>query len=263
MAKKFGIRMILCLLLSLLIAGALLKPATGLAVSQKKDKIPVAILIDDLGYSREAAEKLSRLPIPVTWAIIPYKSYSLWTADLARRTGIPFLTHLPMQAETDPPKGGFLVGVGMPRDYIRRVVRNALWSLPGTSGLNNHRGSKATSDPEVMKAVVEEVAAEGLLLVDSRTSSSSVAYKVARDWGIPAGKNSIFLDHEANADYMWSRFYELVRIAKKNGGAIGICHARPETIPFLFALYESPPPDVEFVTVPEYLSRILRGAGEE
>ncbi|MFP4481815.1 MAG: divergent polysaccharide deacetylase family protein [Thermovirgaceae bacterium] len=225
--------------------------------------IPIAILIDDLGYSREAAKALSRLPMPVTWAIIPYKSHSLWTADLAREKGIPFLTHLPMQAEIDPQNGPYLVGVGMQQERIRQIVRNALWSLPGTSGLNNHRGSKATSDPVVMDAVVDEIKVEGLLLVDSRTSSKSVAYSVAKTRGIPAGQNRIFLDHEANAEYMWSRFYELRNIARKNGGAIGICHARPETIPFLFALYESAPPDVQFVTVPEYLSRISHGNEEE
>ncbi len=226
-------------------------------------KIPIAILIDDFGYSREAARTLSSLSMPVTWAIIPYKSYSLWTADLAREKGIPFLTHLPMQAEMDPQNGPYLVGVGMPREQIRQVVRNAIWSLPGTAGLNNHRGSKATSDPVVMNAVVDEVEAEGLLLVDSRTSSKSVAYQVAKNRGIPAGRNRIFLDHQANAEYMWSRFYELRNMARRHGGAIGICHARPETIPFLFALYESAPPDVQFVTVPEYLSRILHGNEEE
>jgi hypothetical protein len=226
-------------------------------------KTPIAILIDDFGYSREAARTLSRLPMPVTWAIIPYKAYSLWTADLAREKGIPFLTHLPMQAEVDPQNGPYLVGVGMPREQIRQVVRNAIWSLPGTAGLNNHRGSKATSDPAVMDAVVNEVESEGLLLVDSRTSSKSVAYEVAKNRGIPAGRNRIFLDHQSDVEYMWSRFYELRNMAKKHGGAIGICHARPETIPFLFALYESAPPDVQFVTVPEYLSRIMLGNEEE
>ncbi len=229
----------------------------------ESEKIPVAILIDDFGYSREAAITLSELPMPVTWAIIPYKAYSLWTADLARRKGIPFLTHLPMQAEIDPLGGPFLVGVGMQREQIRQIVRNALWSLPGTVGLNNHRGSKATSDPSVMNAVADEIEAEGLLLVDSRTSSKSVAYNVARERGIPAGRNRIFLDHEANEEYMWRRFYELREMAKRHGGAIGICHARPETIPFLFSLYESAPPDVQFVTVPEYLSRTTKGNEEE
>jgi hypothetical protein len=229
----------------------------------ESEKIPIAILIDDFGYSREIANTLSELPMPVTWAIIPYKAYSLWTADLARRKGIPFLTHLPMQAEIDPPNGPFLVGVGMQRERIRQIVRNALWSLPGTSGLNNHRGSKATSDSAVMNAVVDEIEAEGLLLVDSRTSPKSVAYSVARERGLPAGRNRIFLDHEANAEYMWSRFYELREMARKHGGAIGICHARPETVPFLFSLYESAPPDVQFVTVPEYISRISQGNEEE
>jgi polysaccharide deacetylase 2 family uncharacterized protein YibQ len=151
----------------------------------------------------------------------------------------------------------------MQRELIRQIVRNALWSLPGTSGLNNHRGSKATSDPAVMNAVADEIEAEGLLLVDSRTSSKSVAYSVAGERGIPAGRNRIFLDHEANEEYMWSRFYELREMARKHGGAIGICHARPETVPFLFSLYESAPPDVQFVTVPEYLSRISQGNEEE
>ena len=62
----------------------------------------VAVIVDDLGFSLEAAKRLASIPIPVTWAIIPYQRFSQATARIAGDHGIPFLVHMPMEAKGYP-----------------------------------------------------------------------------------------------------------------------------------------------------------------
>ena len=129
-----------------------------------------------MGFSLEAAKRLASIPIPVTWAIIPYQRFSQATARIAGDHGIPFLVHMPMEAKGYPGDPKALVRAGMDPGAVRAAVRNALWSLPGAAGLNNHQGSRATEDPRAMGGVMLELKAEGLFFVDSRTSGGSVAY---------------------------------------------------------------------------------------
>ena len=234
-----------------------LSPASG-----AEERALIAIVVDDLGYSVEDAEQFARMSMPLTWAIIPYQVHSGDTAEIARSKGIPFILHLPMEAY-DMDKRKALVRVGMDEDAIRLVVRNALWSLPGVEGLNNHMGSRATSDRAVMEAVLMEVSLEGLFFIDSRTSAKSVAYPVAVEMGVPATFNRSFLDHEDKESFMWGQFEKALAIAAKRGGAVVICHARPGTIRFLPRLYERASEDVQFVTVPEYLEQKRIGGWEE
>jgi len=222
----------------------------------------IALVVDDLGYSVEAAGQFARMPMPLTWAIIPYQRHSGDTAEMALSKGIPFILHLPMEAY-DKDKRNSLVRVGMDEDAIRLVVRNALWSMPGVEGLNNHMGSRATANRAVMEAVLKEVSSEGLFFIDSRTSADSVAYPVAVEMGVPATLNRSFLDHEDKESFMWNQFEKALAVAIERGGAVVICHARAGTIRFLPRLYERASKDVQFVTVPEYLEQKRIGGWEE
>lgn len=229
------------------------------------DGLPcVAILVDDLGFSLDAARQLAAIPFPLTWAIIPYERHSLATAELAAREGIPFILHLPMEAIGDREKGRHsLIETRLGAEAIRLRVRNALWSLPGACGMNNHRGSRATQDGRVMGAVLAEAVAEGVFFIDSRTSGNSLAYETAREMGVQSARNVSFIDHENNTAFMKRQMAKVVQMARQKGRALAICHARPGTIRFLSGLYETIGTDVQFVTVPEYLKSGSSGAGEE
>ena len=85
----------------------------------------VAVIVDDLGFSLEAAKRLASIPIPVTWAIIPYQRFSQATARIAGDHGIPFLVHMPMEAKGYPGDPKALVRAGMDPGAVRAAVRNA------------------------------------------------------------------------------------------------------------------------------------------
>ena len=216
-------------------------------------RVRVALIIDDLGFSLSSARELAEVKIPLTWSIIPYQSHSLSSLKMARERGIPAMLHLPMEAEVDRAGLKYQVNLEMDSETIRGFVSRAAKSLPGVIGVNNHRGSRATSTPKVMEAVLSEVKEQGLIFVDSQTSGKSVEFKMALEMGLPSLKNEVFLDHEANVVAMRKALEKGFAIARKNGSVVIIGRARPETLRFLKTLSGSRPDDVKWVTVPEII----------
>ncbi len=193
----------------------------------------LALVVDDGGNAMDLAKRVTALNFPMTWAILPYSNFSKTTAELADSKGIPYLLHLPMQAEIDKDGGPYLIGRDMSRDKIRKITSDALKTMPNAIGISNHRGSLATADKDIIVPVIDELKSRGLIFLDSRTSSESVAYDVARASGITAFRNRGFLDGTPNKDAIEAKFNEAVKQAVKRKDMILICHFRPSTVLFL------------------------------
>jgi hypothetical protein len=105
----------------------------------------------------------------------------------------------------------------------------ALAQVPGAAGLNNHTGSKFTSDGPAMTVLLEAVAARSLFFIDSRTTTQSCALETALAMHVPTVPRDLFLDNSPAPASIIARFRELMDIAKRTGTAVGICHFRPNT----------------------------------
>ena len=228
------------------------------------DKKPIlAIVVDDGGNSLDMAKKVASLDLPLTWAILPYTKYAGETAAIADKAGTPYLLHLPMQAEIDKDPKEYLVGEGMDRNMIRGITVKALDSLPSPIGINNHRGSLATSKWDVMVPIIDVLKERKLLFLDSRTSNKSVAYEAAKAAGITALRNRGFLDGTPDKDSIRARFDQAVKTTQQRGDMIVICHFRPATLLFLEKLNKNHTElPVRLVTLPE-MAEILRTNEEE
>ena len=229
-------------------------------------KTELAIVIDDGGNNIDLAKRVAALNFPMTWAILPYERFSKATASIADEHKIPYLLHMPMQAETDKDGGPYLIGCGMDKENIRTITSMALNSMPGASGISNHRGSLATSDSKVMQPVMDELKKRKLVFLDSRTSAKSIAYDTAVKEGVRAFQNKGFLDGTPDKDAIEAKFNEAVKYAikKKQGRMILICHFRPATVLFLEKLnrgYAGLP--VSFVTLPVMDKRDKEAANGE
>ena len=223
----------------------------------------LAIVVDDGGNSLDMAKKVASLDLPLTWAILPYTKYAVETAAIADKAGTPYLLHLPMQAEIDKDPKEYLVGEGMDRNMIRGITVKALDSLPSPIGINNHRGSLATSKWDVMVPIIDVLKERKLLFLDSRTSNKSVAYEAAKAAGITALRNRGFLDGTPDKDSIRARFDQVVKTTQQRGDMIVICHFRPATLLFLEKLNKNHTElPVRLVTLPE-MAEILRTNEEE
>lgn len=237
------------------------KPVPDLGVTLADGEKPLlAIIVDDGGNQMELTKRIAATNLPLTWAIIPYTRHASETAELAESKGIPYLVHLPMQALSDKDGNGeYVVGRGLTAGQIREITGKALDSLPGAIGLNNHRGSLATSSVEIMEPVIYELKERGRIFVDSRTSEKSVAYNVAIINGVPALRNRGFLDGSPAKSEIEKRFNEIVKLAAKRGDAIVICHFRPTTVTFLESLAgKKDALPVRLVTIPEMQERLKK-----
>ncbi len=114
-------------------------------------------------------------------------------------------------------------------EMLHRLVRD-LDSFPGYVGINNHMGSRFTSNAESMGTVAAELKRRGLLFLDSRTTAQSVAFQVAVEHGVPSAVRDVFLDNEDRSDAVARRLAELEQIARRQGHAIAIGHPREVTL---------------------------------
>ena len=230
----------------------------------------LAIVVDDCGFSMEYARRLRGCDLPLTWAVLPNLRFSKETADMLRAEGIPFLVHVPMQAYVDPDgkAGGakfYSIGVGMNEQDVRNAIVPLLDSLPGAYGVNNHRGSKATSNSSVMRHVMNVLRERNLFFMDSSTSSKTVAYRTAREVGLDAAKNNYFLDNESDREKIRAQVDRAIAGAKRRGSAVAICHLRPETIAFFESTDASyfTSRGVRLVTLPELVELRKEMEGHE
>lgn len=216
----------------------------------------MAVVVDDCGYDLGPVESLTALPIDMSFSIIPFKANSTAALKLIiKNEQLPML-HLPMEpmnAEASSEKR--MVTVAMTKEEVQKFTEEAIDSLPGIKGVNNHQGSRATSNKATMEAVLEVVRDNGLFFLDSRTIASSVAYKVARQLDISTGRNSLFLDNSSNVDSIKTQIWKAANIANKYGSVIVICHARPATAKAWLDVYKDvQQAGINFVPVTDLLT---------
>ncbi len=197
----------------------------------KKYSGKLAVIIDDCGYDMKNVRALLDTKFPFSYAILPFKDFSSDVLAMVNEQGRVPMLHLPMEPmdKSAMSEGKSTVQVSMTADQQRALVRKAVNSLPGIMGVNNHQGSRATSDPTTMKNVLRELKENNLFFVDSKTTGATKGRDIARSMGVPTARNDIFLDNSTNPEEIRKQIYKAFELADKNGSAIAICHARPGT----------------------------------
>jgi polysaccharide deacetylase 2 family uncharacterized protein YibQ len=191
----------------------------------------LAIIIDDLGYDRAAADSILALGFPLTVSVLPHLALSMEVAEEAYLRGDQVMLHLPMQSESDAAKTEEVeLRVGMNEQQVDSALAGMLETVPHAVGVNNHQGSRATADPALMAALMPELRRRGLFFVDSRTLASTVAYDTAKRLGVRAASRKVFLDDSADRDAILRQLDLAARDANRDGFAIAIGHPRPDTI---------------------------------
>jgi polysaccharide deacetylase 2 family uncharacterized protein YibQ len=217
--------------------GATPASPTSRLPAAKSGEAKLAILIDDLGNDRAAAQQIFALPYPMTISVLPEHPQSVEIASEARRRGCEVMLHLPMQSVgKDQPEPQELEP-GMSSARVSAMVDGFLVGLPGVRGINNHQGSQATADPALMAELMPVLRAHHLFYVDSRTTAATVAYDAARQNGVPAGfRNVPFLDDVENVAAIEAQINLAIRGAREKGEAIAIGHPHPATLQALRAM---------------------------
>lgn len=191
----------------------------------------LAIILDDLGSDRSAADAIFALPYPLTISVLPNHAHSAEIAEEAHRRGFEVMLHLPMQSVGNETPEAQELHPGMPAESIPPLFDQMMAAVPFASGVNNHQGSQATADPALMQELMPVIEKWNLFYVDSRTTPATVAYDTAQRFGVrSAFRNVPFLDDVAEVSAVRKQIELALRGAKQKGAAVAIGHPHPATL---------------------------------
>jgi polysaccharide deacetylase 2 family uncharacterized protein YibQ len=229
---------------------------------EKKPKIPtrptppeekrlpqVAIIIDDLGYDKKIARNLSKISPDLTFSILPHSPFQDSIVRLSAEKGIETMLHLPMEPyeypKVDPGPGTLLTS--MTPDQLILQLKANLNAVSGVKGVNNHMGSRMTGESSQMYQIFSVLKKKNLYFIDSRTSAKTLCKPSARLFQIPFAQRDVFLDHQQEARFIRKQISALIRIARRNGYAVGIGHPHEITYKILREMLPELQREVELV----------------
>ncbi len=199
--------------------------------AETEKKPLVAIIIDDMGYRKAIGEQFLKLDMELSFSFLPFGPHTEELSKKARQLGRDILLHLPMEpndSKWDPGPGALMLS--MDKKTIQKIFKKDLAEVPMAIGVNNHMGSRFTSNPKAMRIFLEQVRAKDLFFLDSLTTSKSVGFSTAEAMGIKTLKRDVFLDNDHDRKKIITQLELLIKIAEKRGRAIGIGHPGRETL---------------------------------
>ncbi|WP_375740561.1 divergent polysaccharide deacetylase family protein [Pseudomonas boanensis] len=203
-----------------------------LAVEQTSAPNPparIALIIDDLGQTPTRDRRVLALPGPVALAIIPDTPHAFELAEATYAAGKTVMLHLPM----DPADGPYAWHPQLPIEELQHRLEAALQRVPHARGLNNHMGSRMTSQRPAMAWLMKTLQQQHRFFIDSRTSATTVAAAEAQKIGLASLSRDIFLDDDPSPAAIASQFTAGLKLARKQGSAVMIGHPYPATLELL------------------------------
>lgn len=201
-------------------------PAAPPESPQPEVKGRMAVLIDDAGYDLDELEPFLALPIPLAVAVLPNLPHSREAARMVLEAGKELLVHCPMEPEgQEDPGPGALRTTDSPA-RTRQLLEEALATVPGARGLNNHMGSRATADEELMRRVLGFLGERGMFFVDSRTTAQTIGARVATELGVPFLERDVFIDVANSEQEIAEALSAGIERASRRGTALLIGHVQ-------------------------------------
>lgn len=201
-------------------------------VKTTRERPKVAIIIDDLGYDANIAQKFIDLEAVLTFAILPFGPFQHQIADSVHAKGFETMLHLPMEPveypNIDPGKGALLTKM-TPDELIEQLNKN-LETLPRARGVNNHMGSRMTTHSIQMYQIFSVLKKRELFFIDSRTTAETLCKPSARLFQLSFSQRDVFLDNVQQAAAVRRQIDQLLKIAENHGEAVGIAHPYEVTV---------------------------------
>jgi uncharacterized protein len=189
-------------------------------------ELKAAIIIDDFGGGAGGVEEFLDGDIAITAAVMPFTEKSKQHAEWAHRNGFEVMVHLPMQPKKGKKSwlGPKPITIDLSRAQVKKRVKEAIESVPYARGLNNHMGSLAVEDEQIVRAIVEVVKEKKMYIVDSGTSPKSKFPEIAKELGVPILKRDVFLDDISSTASVKKQMVKLAKITERKGEGIAIGH---------------------------------------
>ena len=213
----------------------LLKPTCKVTPKKPKqiqkifhDDIPrLAIIMDDIGNAKQMNAFL-KIPFAITPSLFPVTKRHQNTPSFAKKCKC-YMVHMPMEAFHFARPEENTLEVNDTLEEIDAKIASMHKDFPDAVAINNHTGSKFTSDAESMDRLFCVLDKYDITFIDSKTAPHTRGKEMGKLHQKVVLERNIFLDNEPDVTYILNQLKKAVRYAKRHGQAIAICHPRPET----------------------------------
>ncbi|WP_151899746.1 divergent polysaccharide deacetylase family protein [Sulfurimonas hydrogeniphila] len=209
-------------------------------------KPKLAIIIDDMQTASQV-RAVKRLHLNVTMSFLPPRAARPDSAKLASHEKF-YMVHLPMEAMHFSAEEPHTLRIHDSQQKISAKIKDIKKLFPKVAYINNHTGSKFTSNEIAMNRLVFALNANHIRFIDSRTTAKTMAPKVLKNFGLKYVARDVFLDHHMDKPYILKQIKKAIAVAKAHGSAIAIGHPHKNTLQALSeskALFK----DVELVQI--------------
>ncbi len=205
-----------------------LKETTSINKKIYTNKPKLVLIIDDVAFGHEV-KMIKSIPYKITPSFFPPTKRHPNTPFYAKEFK-DYMVHVPMEAINfaHPEPNTLLtsdnyVTIKTKLDLIKK-------EFPKVKFINNHTGSKFTSNLQSMNYLFIALKSDNLGFVDSKTTPYSKALVVDKIHKIPLYCRDIFLDNVQNPNYIRNQLKKAIKLAKKRGYAIAIGHPHKITL---------------------------------
>ena len=203
-------------------------------VKRTSNKPRLAIIIDDVSV-KSHIKAIKSLGLPLTMSFLPPSKFRPSSAKLAANESF-YMVHLPMEAQNFNAEEPMTLRINDSQSKISSRILEIKKLFPKVEYINNHTGSKFTSNERAMNRLILAFKRNNINFIDSRTTSKTMVPKVMKNYGLKYVGRDIFLDHHTDKAYVKKQIIKAIKIAKAEGTAIAIGHPHKNT---LMALKES------------------------
>ena len=197
-------------------------------------KPKLAIIIDDMSV-RSQVNAIKSLGLRLTMSFLPPSKIHPNSAILASHEK-RYMVHLPLEALNFSHNEPNTLRVKDSQEKIIKRIKELKRMFPKVQYINNHTGSKFTSNEIAMNRLIYALKSNGIYFIDSRTTADTKAPKVMKNFGLKYMARDVFLDHDMDKKAVKKQIKRAVELAKEYGSAIAIGHPHVNTI---LALSES------------------------
>ena len=191
-------------------------------------KPTLVIIIDDVSFKWQV-EKIKSLNLNLTMSFLPSTKKHSSSTMLANEQDFSMI-HLPLEANNFSAEEEVTLSVFDDYEKIEVFMKKMRKDFPKVRYINNHTGSRFTSNYEAVKRLLKACLKYNFVLLDSKTSANSKIKIVSKELNMPYIARDVFIDNENSIAYIKNQIKLATRIAKKNGLAVVIGHPKDKTI---------------------------------
>jgi putative periplasmic protein len=197
-----------------------------------KDKIPKLVIIIDDVASYEHINEIKKINLKLTPSIMPPSKDFPNTPKIAKNLEF-YMIHLPLEALDYNSNSIKTLKISDSYDEISKEIYKIRQNFPNAKFINNHTGSKFTSNLNAVKRLSDAMDKYGFILVDSKTIADSKIKEVLKSKHQKYIFRDVFLDNTQNPNDIKNELKKAVQIAKERGFAIAIAHPKKQTLKVL------------------------------